>query len=91
MHAEDVRASFLFVGGLNGHHQEWLGSTTTNRHGIEAVDFAIVSCCDQLVVGQTHARGGTLDLLVTDVADLVQVSVVAPIGNSDHSSLLAVI
>ena len=28
--AEDVRASFLFVGDLNGHHQEWLGSATTN-------------------------------------------------------------
>ena len=27
--AEDVRASFLFVGDLNGHYQEWLGSTTT--------------------------------------------------------------
>ena len=26
--AEDVRTSFLFVGELNGHHQEWLGSTT---------------------------------------------------------------
>ena len=23
--AEDVRASFMFVGDLNGHHQEWLG------------------------------------------------------------------
>ena len=32
--AEDVRASFLFVGDLNGHHQEWLCSTTTNRHGV---------------------------------------------------------
>ena len=31
--AEDVRASFLFVGDLNGHHQEWLGSTNTNPHG----------------------------------------------------------
>ena len=37
--AEDVRASFLFVGDLNGHHQEWLGSTTTNRHGVAAFDF----------------------------------------------------
>ena len=64
--AEDVCASFLFVGDLNGHHQEWLGSTT-------------------------HARGGTLDLLMTDVPDLVRVAVVAPIGNSDHSSLSAVI
>ena len=35
--ADHVRASFLFVGDLNGHHQELLGSTTTNRHGVAAV------------------------------------------------------
>ena len=64
---EDVRASFLFVDDLNSHHQEWLGSTTTNRHGVAAFDFATVSGCDQLVVGQTHARGGTLDLLMTEM------------------------
>ena len=86
----DVRASFLFVGDLNGHHQEWLGSTTTNRR-VAAFDFATDSGCAQLVVGTTHARGGTLDLLMTDVPDLVRVAVVAPIGNSDHSSLSAVI
>ena len=55
---------------------------------VAAFDFTTVSGCDQLVVGPTHARGGILDLLMTDVPD--QVSVV-PIGNSDHSSLLAVI
>ena len=88
---EDIRASFLFVGDLNGHNREWLGSTTTNRHGVAAVDFATVSGCDQLVVGPTHARGGTLDFLMTDVPDLVRVAVVAPIGNSDHFSLSAVI
>ena len=86
-----MRASFLFVGDFNGHHKEWLGSTTTNRHGVVAFDFATVSGCDQLVVGPTHASGGTLDLLMTDVPDLVWVSVVAPIGNSDHPSLSAVI
>ena len=85
--AEDVRASFLFVGDLNDHHQEWLGSTTTNHHGVAAFDFATVSDCDQLVVGPTHTRGGTLDLLMTDVPDLVWV---AAISNSDHSSLSAV-
>ena len=89
--AEDVRASFLFVGDLNGYHQEWLGSTTTNSHCVVAFDFATVSGCDKLVVGQTHARGGILDLLMTDVPDLIRVAVVAPIGNSDHSSLSAVI
>ena len=63
--AEDVRVSFLYVGDLNGHHQELLGSTTTNRDGVAAFDFAIVSGCDQLVVGPTHARGGTFDFLMT--------------------------
>ena len=45
----------------------------------------------QLVVGPAHARGETFDLLMTDVVDLVWVTVVAPIGNSDHSSPSAVI
>ena len=85
--AADARASLLFVGDLNGHHHEWLGSTTTNRHGVAALDFATVSGCDQLVIGPTHARGGTLDLLMTDVPDLVRVTVVAPLGRSDLSSL----
>ena len=66
-------------------------TTTTNHHGVAAFDFATVSGCDQLVVGPTHERGGTLDLLMTDVPDLVQVGVVALIFNSDHSSLSAVI
>ena len=39
------------------------------------------------MIGPTHARGGTLDLLMTDVPDLVRVAVVAPLGNSDHFSL----
>ena len=57
--AEDVRASFLFVGDLNGHHEEWLGSTTTNRHGVAAFDFGTVSGYNQLVVG-TARYGGWL-------------------------------
>ena len=79
---------------LNGHHQEWLGSTTMNSHGVAALDFSTVSGCDQLFVGKNHARGGTLDLLMTDVPDLARDCVVAPIcnsDNSDHSSLYAVI
>ena len=52
--AADQHALFLFVGDLNGHNQEWLGSTTSttmNRHGVAALDFATVSGCDQLVIG----------------------------------------
>ena len=52
-----------------------------------------MSGCDKLVVGPTHARGGTLKLTycrMTDVPDLVRViAAVAPIGNSDDTSLSA--
>ena len=60
-------ASFLFKGDLNGHHQKWLDSTTTYRHGVAALNFATVFGCDLLVIGPTNARRGTLDLLMTDV------------------------
>ena len=85
--AADARASFLFVGDFNDHHQEWIGSTTMNCHGVAALEFATVSGCVQLVIGPTLARGGTLDLLMTDVPYLVRMAVVAPLGRSDHSSL----
>ena len=73
---KDVRASFLFVGDLNDHHQEWLGSATTNRHGVAAFDFANISGGDQLVVGPTHACGETLNLM-TNVPNLVRIAVVS--------------
>ena len=76
--AEDVHASYMLVGDLNGHRPERLGFTTTNRHGVADFDIAAVSGCDQLVIGLTNANGGTLDLLMTDVPDLVWVSVVSP-------------
>ena len=41
------------------------------RSCVAALDFATVSGYDQLVTGPIHARGGTLDLLMTDVSDLL--------------------
>ena len=40
---------------------------------------------------QSNARGGALDLLMTDVPDLVRVAVGGTDHSSDHSSLSAVI
>ena len=77
--AENVCASFLFVGDLNGHHREWLGCTNTNRQGVAALT-------NKLVVGTTHARG---DLRMTDVLDQAWVAVIASIGTG-HSYLSAV-
>ena len=36
-----------------------------------------LSCCDQFDVGPTHATCGTLDLLMTDVPEVVWVEVLA--------------
>ena len=69
------------MGDLIDHHLEWLGSTTTNRHGVATFDFATVSGCHQLIVGPANARDGTLVLLMTYVPDLVPVAFAAPIGN----------
>ena len=66
------------VGDMNGYHREWLGSTSTNRHGVAAFDFATVSGCDQFVVCSTHARLRSFELLMTDVPDLVRVTIVTP-------------
>ena len=60
-----MRASFLFMCDLNDNHQEYLDSTTTNRHCVAAIDLSNVTGCEQLFVGPTHARGGPLDLLMT--------------------------
>ena len=91
MQAEDVHALSFFLGDFNGHHQELLGFMIINRHELAAIDFATVSGCDQQDVGPTHSRGGTLDILTTDVSDQIRVAVVAPLGYSDQSSLSAVI
>ena len=77
----------LIVGDLNSYHRDWIGSMTTNSHEVAAFDFTSL----RLVVGPTYTRGGTLDLLMTEVPDLVRVAAVAPISNSDHSSLSSVI
>ena len=61
---------------------------TTNRHVATAFDSTTVSGYDQLVVDPIHARAGTLHLLM-NLLNLVYipVAVLAPVGNSDHSSL----
>ena len=85
--AADRHAAFVFVGDFNGHHEEWLGSSRTDVHGRAALEFATLSGCSQLVRGPTHRDGGVLDLVLTDVPDLVKVSVRAGIGRSDHSQV----
>ena len=86
------KAAFLFVGDFNAHHREWLNSVSpTDCHGLRAVDFSTESGCDQLIQRPTHRSGNTLDLIFTDVPEVVTSNVGIPIGTSDHSFVSAVI
>ena len=55
---------------LNGHHQEWLGSTTTTVMEWQPLTLQLSSVAIGWLSAQPNARGGTLDLLMTDVPDL---------------------
>ena len=82
------RSSFIFVGDLNSHHQEWLKSVSlTDCYGIIAFNFTNLSCCTQLIIEPTHKLGNCLDVMLTDVPDVVDSLVDPPLGNSDHSSI----
>ena len=56
---------------------------TTNRHGVASFYFAKVTGCDQLVVVPTYAYGRILDLLMTDVHDIVLTQVMV----ANHSGV----
>ena len=47
-----------------------MGSTNTIRHGAADFDFSIESGYDKIVVGASHARSWTLELLMTFAPDL---------------------
>ena len=79
------KAVFVFVGDANAHRSECLESVSpTGRHGRDDLDFCNLSGCEQLVHGPTHIAGIRLDLVMTDVPDVVDVVVGTPLGTSDH-------
>ena len=53
----------------------------------DARDFASLSDCEQMVMEPTHIGGGVLNLVLTDVPDVVGVRVSSPVGASDHSAV----
>jgi hypothetical protein len=83
----DDRAAFVFICDLNAHQSDWLGSSRTNDHGASASDFANSFGNSQFGRKPMYVSGGVLDLVMSYVADLLDVEVRAPSGSSDHMSL----
>ena len=81
----DDKAVFVFVSDANAHHSECLESVSpTDQHGHDTLYFCNLLGCKQLVHCPTHIAGNRLDLVMTDVPDIVDVFVGTPLGTSDH-------
>ena len=57
-------------------------------HGSAERGFASSSGWEQMVTETTHIDGRMLDLVLTDVPDVIGVRVGSSIGSTDHSAIL---
>ena len=80
---EDISASFLFVGDLNGHHQECCVLPPQTVMELQLLTSQPSPVVISWSLPQPMRMVEHLTW-VTDVLDLVQVAVVAPKGNSDY-------
>ena len=63
----------------------------TDDRGRECLDFATMTDCTQIVEQTTYIAGGRLNLVQTDVPDLMKVSTHCLFGTSNHSHLQVVV
>ncbi|TLP41777.1 hypothetical protein FEG32_18870, partial [Acinetobacter baumannii] len=90
-------AEVVVLGDFNAHHQEWLGSRTTDLPGRTAYDFALAYGFSQLVTQPTRVpdieghEPSLLDLLLTTDPAGYSVVVDAPLGSSDHCLIRAAV
>ena len=61
----------------------WSQSLVLIGTGVMLLIFAM-SGCEQFVCCPTHIAGNRLDIVMTDVPDIGNVSVGTPLGTSDH-------
>ncbi len=85
---DDGNAAFVFVGEFNAHHREWLESVSpADSNGRVALDFPNLYGFSQLVADPTYLVGNHLDLVPTDVPDIVKMITMAALVTSDHSAI----
>ena len=81
----DRNVSFLFVGDVNAHHVGWPMTFTTNLHGrVTLPHHRVVSRW----LRSLHTLMKVLDLVLTDVLDIVGFRVGSPVETLDHRAVL---
>lgn len=90
---EKARSSYncghiILAGDFNVHNEEWLGSTKTTAAGEAAEDLCYLHSLHQHVSEPTRGKN-ILDLVLTDLPGNVTTTVLAPLGRSDHATVIA--
>jgi hypothetical protein len=85
----------MVFGDFNVHHREWLiHSRTTGIAGINSYNFSISQNLTQIIKSPTHIPDRSndgrylLDLFLCSNPDDCVANIIAPIGNSDHSTVV---
>lgn len=77
--------SVMLIGDFNVHHEEWLGSRTTDSSGRRALQLADCLGLEQVVTEPTR-EDQILDLVLTDSS--ATTTTFARLGTSDHNPVL---
>ena len=88
-HLDEARSHgdyVILAGDFNVHNAAWLGSTKTTSAGEAAEELCYVHGLEQHVSIPTRGDN-TLDLVMSDFSEPVQVKCHAPLGSSDHAVL----
>ena len=78
----------LIIGDLNLHHAHWLNSPRTTPDGTYMFRFCRDNGFTQHTPAPTHAAGGILDLVITDISGDINVSIEPVININDHNPIL---
>ncbi len=84
--------SLLILGDFNASNKSWYHSGITNTAGRELklnIDNLSLTQCVSVPTRLTRNTHSCLDLLITDSPGFIHHDVKAPIGNSDHATILA--
>ncbi|XP_053130019.1 uncharacterized protein LOC128335549 [Hemicordylus capensis] len=81
------RGRAVIMGDFNYPHIDWVNSQSGQNKEVKFLDILNDCALEQLVMEPTREKA-TLDLILSDTQDLVRdVSVIDPLGNSDHSAI----
>lgn len=77
----------ILIGDFNFPKIDWSNLTAADSTSSEFLNVCLDNNLEQFVQFQTHAKKNILDLVFSNCDDIIDVTDVGPIGNSDHTTI----